>query len=188
VLFLLPLAVEFGMQYRRGQVGLSKGVSLGLVALGGAAHFVWLTIQFGSPAVWFQAQQIWHRWVLPGESLTAAWRAVLFAPSAPEAVLSLVDPFFAVVFLAALVWSARRLPLAMTVYMATIVLPPLFVTTTYSEHYPLTAMARYVLVAFPFFLLVGALRKRWWQAPVWALSFLAQTFLLVLFCAWVFVR
>jgi hypothetical protein len=45
-----------------------------------------------------------------------------------------------------------------------------------------------VIVAFPFFMLLGTLPKRFWQAPVWAVSFLAQTVWLLLFCAWVFVR
>ncbi len=188
VLFLLPLAIEFLAQYRRNEIALRNAWTLLLVALGGIGHLLWLAFQFSSPAIWFQAQTVWHRAALPWDALGAAWRAVIFAPSLLEAAISFMDPFFAVVFLLGIVWSARRLPLSMTAYLATIVLPPLFVTTTYSEHYPLTAMARYVLVAFPFFLLLGALAKGWWQLPLTAFSFVVQMFYLMLFVAWVFVR
>lgn len=155
---------------------------------GGIGHFLWLTLQFGSPLVWFQAQAIWHRFALPWDALGAAWGAVIFAPSPLDAAVSFMDPFFATVFLFGLGWSARKLPLSFTAYFATIILPPLFVTTTYAVHYPLTAVARYVLVAFPFFILLGALPQRWWQLPVAAFSFIVQTVWLLLFVAWVFAR
>lgn len=188
VLFLAPMTVEFWMQYREGEITLRKAWTLGLVALGGLAHLGWLTVQFGSPGVWFEAQAVWHRVSLPWDSLGAAWRAVVLATTPVDAAVSFMDPFFAVVSLGALVWGARRLPLSMTVYLATIAIPPLFVVTSYAERYPLTAIARYMLVAFPLFLLLGSLPKRFWQVPVWALAFLAQTMWLMLFCAWVFVR
>lgn len=188
ILFVLPLGAEFFLQYRRREISLRWGWTLWLVALGGMGHFLWLTWQFGSPALWFQAQTVWHRAALPWESLGAAWGAVIFAPTVLDAAMSFMDPFFAVIFLLGIVWSARRLPLSQTVYLATIVVPPLFVVTTYSAHYPLTAMARYVLVAFPFFLLLGALPKSWWQLPVVAVSFLLQVIWMMLFVAWVFVR
>lgn len=188
VLFLLALGVEFFLQYRRGEVSFARVWTLIPVAVGGLGHLGWLTFEFGSPGVWFQAQALWHRAALPWDSLGAAWGAVILAPTLLDAAISLMDPLFATVFLAGLVWSARRLPVSMTVYMATIIVPPLFVVTTYSDHYPLTAMARYVVVAFPFFLLLGGLPKSWWQLPVAALSFLAQMVWMMLFVAWVFVR
>jgi hypothetical protein len=188
VLFLLALGVEFFLQHRRGEVSLTHVWTLIPVALGGLGHLAWLTFEFGSPDVWFQAQALWHRAALPWDSLGAAWSAVIFAATPLDAAVSLMDPFFATVFVAALFWSARRLPVSMTVYMATIVVPPLFVVTTYSGHYPLTAMARYVVVAFPFFLLLGSLRKSWWQLPLAALLFSVQMVWMMLFVAWVFVR
>lgn len=188
VLFVLPLAVEFWSQYRRREVSLRSVWTLAIVGLGGAVQILWLTLQFGSPGVWFNAESVWHRAVLPWDVLREAWSAVLFAPSLTDAFVSFWDPFFAVVFLLTLVVSARRLPLSFTMYLAIVVLPPLFVATTYSPHYPLTAMARYVMVGFPFFLLVGSLPKSWWQLPTLAISFLVQTFWLMLFVAWVFVH
>lgn len=188
IFFVVPLGLEFFAQYRKREISLAYGWGLFLVALGGIGHFLWITIQFGTPAVWFRAQAIWHRPALPWDSLSAAWHAVIFAASPLDAVISFIDPFFAVVFLGALVWSARRLPWSMTTYLAMIVVPPLFVVTTYSEHYPLIALARYALTGFPFFLLLGALPKSWWQLPITALSLVLQTVGMMLFVAWVFVH
>ena len=188
VLFVVPLAIEFFVQARQNQVSLKRAWTLLLVALGGAAHFIWLTIQFGSPAVWFQGQMVWHRAVLPWDALSSAWAAVFRAPSLLDAFFSIVDPLCAIILLGALIWSGRKLPSSFTVYFAMIVLPPLFVVTTYSSESPLTAISRYALVAFPFFLLLGSLPKRWWQAPLFGISFLFQTFWLMLFVAWVFVH
>lgn len=188
ILFLVPLTVEFLAQFRQGEIHLRHAWGLLLVALGGIGHFLWLTVQFGTPAVWFQAQATWHRSALPWDSLIAAWHAVIFAPSPLDAAISFMDPFFTLVLLGALGWGARRLPLSMTSYLAMIVVPPLFVVTTYSEHYPLIAMARYALTAFPFFLLLGALPKSGWQAPVAAFAFVLQTVWMMLFVSWVFVH
>jgi hypothetical protein len=188
VLFLLPLGVEFWQQFRRGEATARQSLSLLLVGAGGLAQLAWLTWQFGTPAVWFEAQAVWHRATSPWEALGAGWAAVANAPTWYEAALASFDPLCAVVLLATLVWSWRRLPFSYTLYTATIILPPLFVVTTYSVTYPLTAVARYTLVAFPLFILLGSLRSSWWQALVAALMFLVQTLGLVLFAGWVFVR
>jgi hypothetical protein len=188
MLFILPLAVEFWAQYRRGDVPWSRVWTLVPVLVGGTAQVLWLTFQFGTPSVWFQSERIMHRIVPPWEALGAGWRAVFHAPSVFDAALSFLDPFCVVLLCAAIVWSARRLPIAMTLYLAIVLLPSLFVVTTYSDAYPLTSVSRFVVLAFPFFMLWGSLRKRVWQLPVLGFSFLLQTFGLVLFAAWVFVR
>lgn len=187
-LFILPLAVEFWMQYRRGQVRLARVWTLLLVLVGGAGHVLWLTYQFGTPAVWFEGEAIMHRIAPPWETLATGWKAVWDADSIAAAALSFLDPFSVVVLVGGLVWGARRLPLSMVAYMAIIITPSLFVITTYSDAYPLTSVSRFVVLAFPLFLLMGSLPHRWWETLLLAFSFLIQTLLLVLFCAWVFVR
>ncbi|MCC7162854.1 MAG: glycosyltransferase family 39 protein [Anaerolineae bacterium] len=182
------LAVEFYLQYRRREISLYRSWPLLLVILGSVIHLAWVTVQFGTPAVWMQAQTTWHRGVLPWEALFATLRVVIAAPSLFDAGISFFNSFAALLLLSGTVWSARRLPLSMTVYMAAIALPPLFVITTYSAHYPLTATSRYVLMAFPLFLLVGAQHRSWWQLPALAGSFLLQTVWMMLFVGWVFVH
>lgn len=185
--FVLPMAVEFGLQYRAGQVLLRRAWTLGLVAVGALSPFFYLTLRYGTPRVWFDAQALWHRLSWPWESVGAAWGAVLTAPSPLEAVISFPDAFFAVSFLSLLVWSFVRLSPTLSAYMAIIVLPPLFGMTTYSPVYPLASMSRYVLLAFPAFILLGKLPPSWWQPIVLVFSFLLQTLWLILFVAWVFV-
>lgn len=188
MLLVLPLAVEFWAQYRRGQVTLSRVWTLVPVVIGGMAHIGVIAVRFGDLTAWFQSESVAHRFSLPWNTLFAGWMAVWNAPSAFEAALSLLDPLCIILLLAALVWSARRLPLSMTVYLAVIIAPSLFVLTTYSDAYPLTSVSRFAVLAFPLFLLLGALRPRWWDSLAVAGSFLLQTLLLVLFSAWVFVR
>jgi hypothetical protein len=187
-LFVFPLAVEFWLQYRRGEIPLSRAWTLLPVLAGGFAHIAWVTYQFGTPRVWFEGEALMHHFALPWDTLWQGWRAVFDAHSLFDASLSFLDPFFALVLLASLLWSLRRLPLSMTAYLAIVIMPSLFVVTTYSDAYPLTSVSRFVLLAFPFFLLVGSLPNRWWDSLVLAFSFLIQTLLLVLFSAWVFVR
>ena len=187
LVFFLPLAVEFVLQYRSGQVALRRVWTVGLTLLGGLVPFLFLTFQFGSPQIWFATQARWHYTVMPWESLGEVWWVVFHAPTVLDAIRSFPDAFFAVLFLGFLVWSAFRLSPTLTVYMAIIVLPPLFARSTYEPDFPLASMSRYVLLAFPAFLLLGRLRWRRWQAPLLAVSFLVQTLGLVLFVVWVFV-
>lgn len=188
MLFVLPLAVEFWCQYRKGEIAWSRAWTLLPVLFGGVAHISWLAIQFGNLNAWFQSEAVMHRISPPWQVVAAGWGSVARASSGMEALLSLLDPLGIFILLAALVWSARRLPLSMTVYLAIIVAPSLFVITTYSDAYPLTSVSRFVVLAFPLFLLLGTLNARWWEQFVVAVSFLLQTLLLVLFSAWVFVR
>jgi hypothetical protein len=188
MVFFLPLAVEFWMQYRQGDVHLAHAWSLLLVLAGGAAHILWLAFQFGTLTAWFRTEAIMHRVVPPWEALAQGWGAVFRATSIFEAGLSFLDPFAVLVLLAALIWSARRLPLSLSAYLAIILAPSLFVVTTYSEAYPLTSVSRFTVLAFPLFLLLGTLPPRRWETWLLAGSFLLQTLLLVLFAAWVFVR
>jgi len=188
MLFVFPLAVEFWSQWRRGEVATARVWTLLPVLLGGIAHIAWLAFQFGNLSAWFQSEAIMHRIAPPWQVMAAGWGAVMQASSVWAAALSLLDPLSIVLLLAAMLWSARRLPLSMTAYLGIIVAPSLFVITTYSDAYPLTSVSRFVVLAFPLFLLLGTLAPRWWQGLVLAVSFLLQTLLLVLFAAWVFVR
>ncbi|MBI4675638.1 MAG: glycosyltransferase family 39 protein [Chloroflexi bacterium] len=188
MLVVLPFAIEFWMQYRRKEIALRQIWTLGLIVLGSVAHLGWLTFQFGSLDVWFQAQLLWHRAVLPWESLVQVWQTMLGAPSWLEGTLTAIQLGAELLLLGAIVWSARRLSWSYTAYAAIIALPSLFVVTTYSSQFPLTGVSRFAILAFPLFLLLGALRKRWWHSLLIAGSFLLQTLWLILFVSWVFVH
>ncbi len=188
VLVLLPFAVAFWFQWRHNEIRLRQSLALGLIVLGGSAHWLWLMLQFGSLEVWMQAQLVWHRAVLPWQALFESWQTMVNAPSALEGALTFFQLSAEVLMLGVMVWSARRLPLAYTAYTAIVALPPLLVVTTYSSQFPLTGVLRFAILVFPLFLLLGKIPKQWWQTPLLALLFVMQTFWLMLFVAWVFVH
>jgi Gpi18-like mannosyltransferase len=185
---MLPFAIEFWFQWRRKEIAAQEIWTLGLIVLGGLGHWIWLTLEFGSLDVWIEAQLIWHRAVLPWEALMQVWHAMVNAPSLLEGTLTFVQLLSELLLLGAIVWSARHLPPAYTAYIAIVALPPLFVVTTYSSQFPLTGVMRFAILAFPLFLMLGRIPKQRWQTLLVALSFVMQTFWLMLFIAWVFVH
>jgi len=148
--------------------------------------FLW--INFHDPFIWFKAQAWWHRPSMPWESIGAAFGQVLHAQSIVDVIISLPDGLCAVLFLGLTIWSCFRLAPSLTAYIAIIVLPPLFGMTTYSTYLPLASMSRYVMVAFPAFILLGRVTAfRLARSLLVAFSFLLQTLWLILFVAWIFV-
>ncbi|HZQ05894.1 MAG TPA: glycosyltransferase family 39 protein [Anaerolineae bacterium] len=187
VLIVLPLAVEFWVQYRQQRVNWQQAWTLVLVASGSAAYFLWLTLQFGDPRTWFAAQERWRHFAPPWEIFGGSLYQIIHAPSVVEAVVASFDPLFAILFFGVLMWSWFRLPRSYSAYLAVILLPSFFSYSTQNSILPLASLSRFVSVAFPAFLLLGSLKKSWWQAPLVALSFLLQTLWFMLFIAWVFV-
>ncbi len=187
MLFILPLAVEFLLQYRRKEVSLVRGLNLLTVSAGAVAYPLMLAVQFGNVFAWLQAESAWHRTTLPWDTLSIALNQALSAQDIITTIRSLPDPILALLFIAFTVWSFLRLSLTLAIYMTTIVVLPLFSMTTYLPFLPLASMSRYVLVAFPAFILLA--RQRWsvWMGPLVAVSLLVQMCWLVAFGAWVFV-
>ena len=97
--FLAMLAVEFYLQYRKREIPLFRSWPLLLVMLGSVGHLAWVTVQFGTPAVWMQAQTTWHRGVLPWEALGETLRVVFAAPSFVDAGISFFNSFAALLLL-----------------------------------------------------------------------------------------
>lgn len=188
IFLILPFAVEFWLQFRERRVPLARGWTLGLILLGSAAHLGWLTWQFGTPAVWLDAQDLWHQAVMPWQAVAAMADAILDASGWVEQSVSIVLAGMALLLVTTVIWSARRLALSYTLYAAILALPPFFVVTTYSEQYPLIGVGRSVLIAFPLFLLLGSMGAKRWQPLVLGASFLLQAVWMMLFVAWVFVH
>jgi Gpi18-like mannosyltransferase len=188
ILLIVPLAVEFFLQYRRREVSLVRVLNLGIVLVGALSYLIFLTVKFQDPWLWFKVQSWWHRASLPWESIGAAFTQIFHSTNFVDALISLPDEICAVLFLSFIVWSFFRLAPTLTAYMAIIVLPPLFGLTTYSPYLPLASMSRYVLVAFPAFVLLGRVNAfARLRSLLIAFSFVFQTVWLILFVAWVFV-
>lgn len=198
VLLMVPLLWE--LMWHRREVGWRGVLGVALVPAGLAAYAAYLWARFGEPLLFARQQgDYWNREAAgPLATLVDAWRAAgvgleyvldpatLFlgtdATPALEAsnVLNLgFLAFFLVVALAGLF----VLPPGLTVYAALLVLLPVL---TPSPRFPLMSLPRFVLGAFPVFLVLGYLlsRRRWTLAPWLLLSGGLGAALAALFATW----
>jgi hypothetical protein len=201
VFLVLPLAYEW---IKDIETYRWRGIYL-LVAPGGIlAYMGYLWMRFGDPLLFYSAQKSWGRQATgPLETAGRAWR------SAVEGAGSLLDPglwahpalgnvadhlagagnfvnlaffvFAVVVMLAGL----RYLPLSLSVYGLLLVAPATLFGTPES---PLMGTPRYVLVAFPIFIVLGLLSRNKLLFGGWLiLSTLVSLTLCALFVSWRFV-
>jgi hypothetical protein len=99
-----------------------------------------------------------------------------------NSVYNLAFLIFAVVVLLA---GVRELPLSLTIYSLLLILPPALYGTPDD---PLMGIPRYVLVAFPIFIVLGLLaRKRLLFAGWLIISILISLIMCALFVSWRFV-
>ena len=198
VLLLIPLLWEWA-RHRR-ELGWGGLLCAGLVPAGIAAYAGYLWARFGDPLVFARQQgEYWNREISgPIATLGDAWEAAgtgmeyvmdpatLFlgtdATPALEAsnVLNLAFlAFFLVVALAGLF----VLPPGLSVYAILLALLP---ALTPSPQFPLMSLPRFVLGAFPVFLVLGYFlsRFRWGLAAWLAVSGVLGAMLTALFVTW----
>jgi hypothetical protein len=181
-----------------------RGAYLALVPSGLFAYMGYLWARFGDPFLFYSAQEDWGRHAT-GPLATASRTWV----SAVEGVARLVDPVLwadptpallanhlagagnftnlaLFVFAGALLLvGSRHLPLSLTLYGLLLVAPAALFGTPQS---PLMGAPRYILVAFPIFIVLGLLSKNTWPFRAWLLfSALASLLLCALFVSWRFV-
>jgi hypothetical protein len=201
VFLVVPLAYEWIKnidQYRW------RGAYLALIPSGLFAYMGYLWARFGDPFLFYSAQKDWGRQATgPLATVSRAWS------SAVEGAGRLLDSglwsdptlanlanhlaragnltnlaffvFAAVVLLA----GSRFLPPSLTLYGLLLVAPATLFGTPQS---PLMGTPRYLLVAFPIFIVLGLLSERRWLFRGWlAFSTLASLMLCALFVSWRFV-
>ena len=193
-LFLLvPLAYEW---FRNRGAYRWRGLYLALAPSGLVAYAAYLWLRFGDPLLFYTDQQKWGREPAgPAATVVKAWQ------SAAEGAGRLLDPrlwsdptlarladhlagaanlynlvffLFAVVILLA---GLRDLPPDLALYAFLLVLPAALFGTAQQ---PLMGAPRYVLVAFPLFLVLGLLHR---NRPVFATGLALSTLLSLVFCA-----
>ena len=181
-----------------------RGIYLALVPSGLVAYMGYLWIRFGDPLLFYSAQQNWGRQATgPLATAGRAWK------SAAEGAGRLLDPglwahpslgnladhlagannlynlcffVFAVVVLLA---GLRDLPLSLSIYGFLLVAPATLFGTPGS---PLMGTPRYVLVAFPVFIVLALLFKNRLLLGGWlVMSTLISLALCGLFVSWRFV-
>ena len=190
LLLLVPLAIMYveqhGWSWRPSTWSL-RGfrwdiVGLLLVPLGLAVYMLYLGLRFGDPLLFSTAQADWLRsFSWPFGPFGGLWRGAVEAWSGVKDILDTKDVtyfpivdsdprlwatynimnfVFAIGFIGLGIAAIRRLPVHYVAYIFAVLLLPLSTPSTYV---PLFSMPRFVLTAFPAFILLALWgeRNRW---------------------------
>jgi hypothetical protein len=197
----VPLAYEWIKnidQYRW------RGAYLALVPSGLIAYMGYLWARFGDPLLFYTAQDDWGREATgPLATVGRTWASAvdgagrLLDPSFwadptlgnlanhLAAAGNLTNLVFFVFAVAVLLAGARDLPPSLTLYGLLLIAPATLFGTPQS---PLMGTPRYVLVAFPVFIVLGLLSTNRWLFRGWLLlSTILSLTLCALFVSWRFV-
>lgn len=201
IFLLVPLALEW--LRRRREYGLRGAACLALAPSGLLLYAAYLWWRFGNPLLFYTGQRRWGREPTgPLHALVTAFEqagrglAQLSGMRPGSGSGSLMDHLaatnetynllFLLLALTLLVAGARSLPPGMSAYAFLLVAVPALFGTPQD---PLMGMPRFVLVAFPIFITLGALvGKRKVALRLWlAVNIAFSLFLCALFVSWRFV-
>jgi Dolichyl-phosphate-mannose-protein mannosyltransferase len=172
VLLLIPLYYE--LLRNRREFGWRGALQLGLVPAGLLGYMAYLWGRFGDPLIFFRQQGVtWGRELIdPGSALGMAWAkagdgleyvldpASLFLDPAAGPSLeasNVVNVVFLALFLVLMGVGFALLPPGLSVYTFLFTLLPVL---TPSPVVPFMGLSRYMLGAFPLFVLLGYLLSR----------------------------
>ena len=201
IFLVVPLIYEWIKDIERFRW---RGIYLLLAPGGLLAYMGYLWARFGDPLLFYSAQESWGRQATgPLDTASRAWGAAVEGagrllepdhwahPSLSNAANQLAGAsnFFNLAFFVfagvVLLAGLRYLPLSLTVYGLLLVAPATLFGTPGS---PLMGTPRYVLVAFPVFIVLGLLFKNRWLLGGWlVMSALVSLALCALFVSWRFV-
>jgi Mannosyltransferase (PIG-V) len=205
VFLLAPLAYEWLRGEAGREYGLWRGAAcLGLASSGLLWYAAYLWLRFGNPLLFYTEQQRWDReatdpltalystLVQAGEAIRRLFDAWLWRnPSLGqlanhlEAANNVYNLLFLGFALALLLTGLRVLPLSLSAYAILLVLPPALFGPPYG---PLMGLPRYILVAFPIFIVLGVSLKNSRLLGGWlVLSSFASLVLCALFVSWRYV-
>lgn len=190
ILLLVPLAIMYmqdrGWKWRQVRF---DALYLLLVPLGLAVWMLYLDLRFDDPLLFSSAQSNWLReMTIPLEGLrqglVEALDGISTIIASPDdsylpqidldpklwSTYNVINFIFALAFLGLCVASFWRLPLAYSAYALVVLLLPLSTPSTYV---PLFSMPRFMLTAFPLFILLALWGgKREWVDRLVTVSFL----------------
>ncbi len=204
VFLILPLAYE----WLKGGVGRGYGpwrgaACLALASSGLLWYAAYLWVRFGDPLLFYTQQGRWNRgasdplttlrhvFVTAGEGAWKLFGPGLLDPSVGRLAdhLGAAVNFYNLLFLCLaailLVVGVRELPFSLNAYALLLILPAVFFGT---PEIPLMGLPRYLLVAFPLFIVLGVLLKDRRSLGLWLVpSAAASLILCALFVSWRFV-
>ncbi|MBA2345817.1 MAG: glycosyltransferase family 39 protein [Rubrobacter sp.] len=172
ILLLIPLCLEW-VRHRR-EFGARGILGLAIVPLGLAAYAAFLWARFGDPLVFVRQQgEYWGRELTsPITTARDAWQAgwdgvkylldpatLFLSPDASPALeaSNVLNIGFLILFLAVMAVGIFKLPPGLSLFSMILVLLPVL---TPSSVFPLMSQPRFVLGAFPVFLVLGYLLSR----------------------------
>lgn len=206
LMLLIPLFImymeERDWNYRRLD---REAFNLLLVPVGLGVWMLFLGVRFGDPWLFTEAQSYWLReFTGPIEGL---WQGLMSALGGLETLFTSTDDLFwpvvdrderlwaayniinfgfTVTFLGLAIAAFRRLPLAYAAYALAVVLFPLSYASAFV---PLFSMPRFVLTAFPIFILLAIWghRNRWLDMTITVFSLTLLGFFTAKFVVWTWV-
>lgn len=199
IFLLVPLAYEWlrNAEYYRWRVAYLVLAPSGLLVYMG---YLW--VRFGEPLLFYTEQEDWNREASgPLQALTSSFERSreslgrLFGSQADPTMEQLLnriaqaDSAYGLALLAlalALILAGLRvLPLSLSAYAFLVAVVPAFFGTPDS---PLMGVSRYLLVAFPLFIVLGVLLENRWLLAIWlSLSAAASLVFCALFITWRYV-
>jgi mannosyltransferase PIG-V len=204
VFLLAPLAYEWLKGGAGREYGLWRGPAcLALASSGLVWYAAYLWARFGDPFLFYTQQGRWNRgatdpvttfsnvFVRAGEGAWDLFDPGLLDPSVGRladnlgAAVNFYNLLFLCLALVLLVAGVRVLPLDLSAYALLLILPAVFFGT---PQIPLMGLPRYVLVAFPLFIVLGVLLRDRRSLGLWlVLSAAASLVFCALFVSWRFV-
>ena len=200
IFLLVPLAYEWlrNAEYYRWRVGY-----LVLAPSGLAAYMGYLWWRFGEPLLFYTEQEDWNREASgPFETLMSSLersreglRWALNPATEGSSAAQILDRivltgnaqnlFLLTLAVVVIILGLRTLPLGLSAYAFLVAVVPAFFGTPDN---PLMGVSRYVLVAFPVFVVLGVLLKNRWLLAAWTVSSAAASLVLcALFITWRYV-
>ena len=171
VLLLIPLAYEW--LRNRQEFGWRGALGLGIAPVGLLSYMAFLWARFGDPLIFLGQQAYWGReltnpiatlqkaWVYASEGLKYVLDpATLFLDQSPFPALgasNAVNIVFLVLFIVLIGFGFTVLPPGLSVYAFLVTLLPVL---TPSPSIPLMSLPRFMLSAFPLFIVLGYLLSR----------------------------
>lgn len=218
MLLLVPLVIMYGQSrgwgWQPGSWNLRKVrldvVGLLLVPLGLGVWMLYLGVRFGDPLLFTASQDNWLRqfiWPWQGGPLTGLWRGfkeawngmgdilstedLVFWPVTDRdprlwATYNIMNFIFTAGFIGLGIAAIKKLPSYYVAYIFAVLLLPLCTPSTYV---PLFSMPRFLLTAFPAFILLALWgeRNRWVDMLITVVSLALLGFFTAKFVVWTWV-
>lgn len=160
IFLTIPFAVEYLSQRRWRLRAIRFDAAFILLIPAGLLLFMaWLAHTVGDPIAFVHTQQtvFHHRFSPPWATLWNAFPALSQAPDRIFLLRDAIDLICVLAFGALIVWGVRHQPLSLTFYSAAVWL---LAISYRMSLWPLESSARYMLAAFPCFLLLARLTDR----------------------------